>query len=125
MLYNAESFCVLLSHDVYLLCVSLSEGQFGGDVEHDLLLSVDGVDGLRARLTVRHVQTSPKPAQGEEGHLLVTAPPPPCWMYVITGLYYCPLKHNMKQKSRFCSQKSTLSLTVTCKLTSFLQFSGL
>lgn len=49
----------------HLLSVSLSEGQLGGDVEHDLLLSVDGVDGLRTRLTVGHIQTPPKPAQSE------------------------------------------------------------
>lgn len=49
----------------HLLSVSLSEGQLGGDVEHDLLLSVDGVDGLRTRLTVGHIQTPPKPAQTE------------------------------------------------------------
>ena len=39
----------------HLLRVSLGEGQLGGDVEHDLLLSVDGVDGLRTRLTVGHI----------------------------------------------------------------------
>ena len=59
------SCCVLLV--IYLLCVSFSEGQLGGDVEHDLLLSVDGVDGLRTCLTVRHIQTPPKPAHREEG----------------------------------------------------------
>lgn len=52
----------------HLLRVSLGEGQLGGDVEHDLLLSVDGVDGLRTRLTVGHIQTSPKPAQSERRH---------------------------------------------------------
>lgn len=56
---------------VYLLRVSLSEGQFGGDVEHDLLLSVDGVDGLRPRLAVGHIQTPPKPAQREGGPVSV------------------------------------------------------
>lgn len=47
---------------VYLLRVSLCEGQFGGDVEHDFLLPVDGVDGLRTCLTVRHIQATPEPA---------------------------------------------------------------
>lgn len=48
---------------MYLLCVSLGEGQFRGHVEHDLLLSVDRVDGLRSRLTMRHVQTPTEAAQ--------------------------------------------------------------
>lgn len=40
---------------VYLLCIFLSERQLGGDMEHNLLLSVDGVDGLRPRLTMGHI----------------------------------------------------------------------
>lgn len=52
---------------VYLLRVSLSEGQFGGHVKHDLLLPVDSVDGLGTCLTVGHVQTPTKPAQRQEG----------------------------------------------------------
>lgn len=71
-LRHADSFCVSLSrrlHAAYLLGVSLGEGQFGGHVEHDLLLPVDRVDGLRPRLTVRHIQTPPKPAQRERAPL--------------------------------------------------------
>lgn len=55
----------ILSHAVYLLCVSISEGQFCGHVEHDLLPSVDGVDGLRTCLTIGHIQAPSKPAQRE------------------------------------------------------------
>lgn len=62
---------VTTAHAVYLLCVALSERQFGGNVEHDLLLSVDGVDRLRTCLTVGHIQTSPKPAQNYEGPVSV------------------------------------------------------
>lgn len=48
---------------VYLLRVSLGEGQLGGHMKHDLLLPVDSVDGLGTCLTVGHVQTPAKPAQ--------------------------------------------------------------
>lgn len=70
LLFHCRQGHVTLCHwcrvrSVYLLCVSLSERQFGGDVEHDLLPPVDGVDGLRARLTVGHVQTPPEPAGTE------------------------------------------------------------
>lgn len=48
---------------IYLLSISLGEGQLRGHMEHDLLLPVDGVDGLRPGLTMRHIQTSTKPAE--------------------------------------------------------------
>ena len=48
----------------YLLGISLSEGQLGRHMEHDLLLSVYGVDRLRTCLAMWHIQTSSKPAQG-------------------------------------------------------------
>lgn len=47
----------------YLLDVSLSEGQLGGDVEHDLSLSEHGEDRLGPRLAVSHVQASAEPAR--------------------------------------------------------------
>lgn len=52
---------------VYLLCVSLSEGQLGGHVKHDLLLPVDSIDRLGACLTVGHIQTPTEPAQENKG----------------------------------------------------------
>lgn len=61
---TAES-CLLLGQALYLLHVSLSEGQLGGNMEHDLLLSVDGVDGVGPRLTVGNIQAPPKPEQGQ------------------------------------------------------------
>lgn len=53
-------------------------------MEHDLLLSVDGVDGLRTRLTVGHIQTPPKPAPREEGQSVSVLPS--------SLLDFCPLK---------------------------------
>lgn len=50
---------------VYLLRVSISEGQFGGHMEHNFLLSVDSVDRLGTGLTMGHIQTPPEPEQRE------------------------------------------------------------
>lgn len=60
---------------LYLLCISLGEGQLGGHMEHDLLLSVDGVDRLRTSLTMWHIQTSSKPARGWRQQNTCTNPP--------------------------------------------------
>lgn len=72
-LHHVESCCITLGHavfnNVYLLRVPFSEGQFGGNVEHDLLLSVDGVYRLRTRLTMRDIQTPSKPAQRDSDYL--------------------------------------------------------
>lgn len=53
--------CVDCDHSEHLLHVSLSIGQFGGDVKHEFLSSEHSVDRLRPCLTVRHVQTTSKP----------------------------------------------------------------
>lgn len=56
--------CLLLCYSVlYLLCISFSERQLGRHVEHDLLLSVQGVDRLGTSLTMWHIQTSSKTAR--------------------------------------------------------------
>lgn len=62
--------CVL-----YLLCISLSEGQLGRHVEHDLLLSVLGVDRLGTSLTMWHIQTSSKTARGRREQSKCANPP--------------------------------------------------
>lgn len=45
----------------YLLRVTLSVGELGGDVEHDLFVMKVVVDWFCACLAVGHVQASPKP----------------------------------------------------------------
>lgn len=88
---HAESCLVLLMHllvllhpcpvcccccsVLYLLCISLSEGQLGRHVEHDLLLSVQGVDRLGTSLTMRHIQTSSKTARGRREQSKRANPP--------------------------------------------------
>lgn len=69
-------YCLVM----YLLRVSLCEGQLGGHVEHDLLVSVDGVDRLRPRLTVGNIQTSTEPAQ-EKGAVLMVRPAVPSYYH--------------------------------------------
>lgn len=68
--YLSWSLCAL-----YLLCISLGEGQLGGHMEHDFLLSVNGVDRLRTSLTMWHIQTSSKPARGWRQQNTCTNPP--------------------------------------------------
>lgn len=55
--------CCCCCSVLYLLCISLSERQLGRHVEHDLLLSVQGVDRLGTSLTMWHIQTSSKTAR--------------------------------------------------------------
>lgn len=58
--------CCSCCYALYLLCISLSEGQLGRHMEHELLLSVHGVDRLRTSLTMWHIQTSSKPVVDSE-----------------------------------------------------------
>lgn len=46
----------------HLLCVTLSVGQLGGDMEHDLLVPEVAVYRFAACLPMCHIQPSPKAA---------------------------------------------------------------
>lgn len=50
---------------LYLLCIALCEGQFGGHMEHDLSAVEGSEDRITSCLAVTHIQTSSKP--GREG----------------------------------------------------------
>lgn len=50
---------------LYLLCITLCEGQFGGHMEHDLSAVERSEDRIISCLAVTHVQTSSEP--GREG----------------------------------------------------------
>lgn len=66
MLVVLHPFPVCCCYALYLLCISLCEGQLGRHMEHELLLSVHGVDRLRTSLTMWHVQASSKPVVDSE-----------------------------------------------------------
>lgn len=68
-------FVIVVVCALYLLCISLGEGQLGRHMEHDLLLSVYCVDRLRTSLTMWHIQTSSKPAWRRTQQSKCTNPP--------------------------------------------------
>lgn len=67
--------CCCCCSVLYLLCISLSEGQLGRHMEHDLLLSMQGVDRLGTSLTMWHIQTSSKTARGRREQSKLANPP--------------------------------------------------
>lgn len=75
LLHPCPVFCCCCCSVLYLLCISLSEGQLGRHMEHDLLLSMQGVDRLGTSLTMWHIQTSSKTARGRREQSKLANPP--------------------------------------------------